>query len=190
MQNQELMEFISATVKTITRISLIKGAIYSSTLIFIIDNTAAVVLDLTGKVDQNTIVGFVGNSSGIWQDDSVVDDVVTTWHRTTLGAGSQTCIYEEEYLEENPNFMGLALSKASDGVGFYFMRTVLTKNLMIPVFSGFPLISKGDKVSIKLYMGQIKNRYMVEFKIFKKKIKSEYLMYYNILDINRDLRYI
>lgn len=83
---------------------------------------------------------------------------------------------------QDESFKPMVGMKAADGCKFYkLLGNNMNKFYMVPFFSGFPLLTKNDDVSISLYKGLEKNTIVVYENIFKKKLnQSVYLMFRTI----------
>lgn len=92
-------------------------------------------------------------------------------------------VARDDNLKDNENFQNYLSLKAADGMRFYKLNgNNLNSTFMIPVFSGFPNVSKSDKLGINVYT-LIDNHLLVEMVIFKKKINKEVKMYYRTINI-------
>lgn len=92
----------------------------------------------------------------------------------------------KDNLKEDQEFQEYLSLKASDGMKFYKISgndIYNPKFYHIPVFSGFPSLNKSDNIAIKvfdLYDGHL----LVIFDIYKKKLNSNYQMYFRTLLLN------
>lgn len=220
MQNQELMEYISGIIKSVCRFSSLKieGAILNSSLVFIIDDSLMYQIDLAGKIDQTTGIAFTSapvisqNEYGIIIEETKL--VPTTnmeiymktynhWYNWYNNTDNYIKVFDDPAILDDPEFINKSSIKASDGCEFYNAKTV-NETISIPIFSGLPLLSKGDKIALKIFtenlnsMGDEKLRifyakypkeYIIHYNIFKKKINTFCNVYFKILNLNRPLRY-
>lgn len=80
--------------------------------------------------------------------------------------------------------------KASDGCKFvHFQGEDLYDRYLIPVFAGFPNLTKMDNMGIAIYRCNNCN-YIAEYFIRKKKIKAEYHCFSRHSDMDRHLRWV
>jgi hypothetical protein len=126
------------------------------------------------------------NFSAIILDDSTVNRVLDKYRELKSVELNNNKIYERIGIREDPRFEECISVKATDGASFYFMNANNT-NPFIPIFSGLPILNKGDTIDLELY--DIGNyNVLVRMIIYKKKLKNVYDLYYKILDVNRPIR--
>ena len=76
--------------------------------------------------------------------------------------------------------------KSSDGCKFFDLLGYDNSKYMIPIFSRFPNLNKGDSFSAFIYPydNNISRRYLiVKYKIHKKKIKRDYDVYFKTINL-------
>ena len=74
--------------------------------------------------------------------------------------------------------------KSAEGMKFFKLpNDSLYGTSFIPVFNGFPYTVKGDSISIKVYTDDIEGYSVVEYSIYKTKIKDTVKLYFRILNI-------
>lgn len=218
MQNQELMEYISGIIKSVCRFSSLKieGAMVNSSLVFVIDDSLMYQIDLTGKVN-NTSIAFIAspvisqNEYGIIVEDvklvptTNMDVYMRTFYRWYSRfyeyIDSFTKVFEDPTILDDSDFSSKSIIKASDGCDFYNAKT-LDGVISIPVFSGLPLLTKGDKLALEILTEKLDTNilnlfatnynypkeYIVHYSIFKKKINTVCNIYFKILNLNRPLK--
>lgn len=85
-------------------------------------------------------------------------------------------------LRDNEEFEKLLSLKSDQGMRFYKLPGIDTTYL-IPVFSGFPSLNKGDEIGIEVYDlldGHLLNKMIIS----KKKINRDILLLYRTLKLN------
>lgn len=86
-----------------------------------------------------------------------------------------------------PDYEKLLGLKATDGASMFKMPgNDLYQNFIIPVFSGFPAINAKDKIGIVVRRIDYKSL-LVQYDIYKAKIKKNITLYFVIMDMNRRL---
>jgi hypothetical protein len=93
-------------------------------------------------------------------------------------------IAEQSNLQDDPDYSKLLTLKAADGMKFYKMpNNSLYSTTYIPVFNGFPSMVKSDTISVKVYKDSIDGYSIVEYTIYKSKIKDYVKLYFRILNL-------
>jgi len=93
-------------------------------------------------------------------------------------------IAEQSNLQDDPDFSKLLALKSSDGMKFYKMHNnELYSISYLPVFSGFPAMVKNDTISAKVYKDDTEGYSIVEYTIYKNKLKDYIKLYFRILNI-------
>lgn len=197
MQSQELMEYISKIIKSVSRFTSLKleGAIQNSALIFIIDDSLLYHVDLLGKIDSSIVLGFESvpvisqTETGALVTETKLVESQNAYYKvfTKYTLLNQECIaivFDDPIILEDQIFAEKSAIKASDGCEFYQAKT-LNGVITIPIFSGLPLLSKGDKVGLSIYNANIPNQYILRYQVFKKKLNTICSIYYRILNLNR-----
>ena len=86
-----------------------------------------------------------------------------------------------------PEYEKLLGLKATDGANMFIMPgNDLYQNFIIPVFSGFPAINAKDKIGVIIRRIDYKSL-LVQYDIYKAKIKKNITLYFVIIDMNRRL---
>lgn len=90
-------------------------------------------------------------------------------------------------VQDDPEFQELMNLKAADGMRFYKVHGMLGSKMhtwFVPVFSGFPSLTKQDKLDITIKKENNYSRYcIVNYHIFKAKVKQHVDMYFTILEL-------
>lgn len=90
-------------------------------------------------------------------------------------------------LKSDPEFAELLTMKAADGMRFYKVPTLnpnaQNKMFFVPVYSGFPNLAKSDNASIRIYNAIESNCSIVEYIIWRQKVKSYIHLYFRILNL-------
>lgn len=86
-----------------------------------------------------------------------------------------------------PDYEKLLGMKATDGASMFIMPgNDLYQNFIVPVFSGFPAINAKDKIGIVVRRIDYKSL-LIQYDIYKAKIKKNITLYFIIMDMNRRL---
>ena len=97
---------------------------------------------------------------------------------------TKSIIAQREELENDPAYSELMKLKSAEGMKFFKLpNDSLYGTSFIPVFNGFPYTVKGDNISIKVYTDDIEGYSVVEYSIYKTKIKDTVKLYFRILNI-------
>ena len=107
----------------------------------------------------------------------VMDKAITI----TNISGNRIAEYED--LRSNEEFESLISMKAAEGMKFFRLPSLVDpgKSILIPIFSGFPKLSKPDKIGVIALKDDIS--VLIRFIIYKKKFNRNIDMYFRILDI-------
>ena len=197
----ELTEYITKIIKSVCRFSSLptKGAIQNSTLYFLIDNS--ILYEVHAPALNNDIVtGFdVGEEvyyehSGMLNTRTNYFESLDTWKYimnmyNSIVSEYSVLSFSDPLLLQNEEYYKLITNlKAPDGNMFYNVKTI-DNCISIPIFTGLPLVSKGDTLALNIYSSPFENsRYIVNYNIFKKKINMICKVYFKIINLNRNLR--
>ena len=97
---------------------------------------------------------------------------------------TKSIIAQREELENDPAYSELMKLKSAEGMKFFKLpNDSLYGTSFIPVFNGFPYTVKGDNISIKVYTDDIEGYSVVEYSIYKTKIKDIVKLYFRILNL-------
>ena len=95
-----------------------------------------------------------------------------------------TLIADDPNIQNDPEFDKLLQLKSSEGMKLYKLHnTELYGTTFIPIFNGFPSLVKADSISVKVYKDDIEGYSVVEYTIFKNKLKENIKMYFRILNL-------
>ena len=176
--------YIQGMAKSVSaEILLVNGILY-----MLADNSVVYTMDLSTKVgpERYRLHYETGNITPVETDGRISNDLIVKVNQCLSDVHPNNMIFENPDLDQDEKFMEMAFAKASAGASFYFINTKLYPTF-IPVFTGFPLLNKGDKIGLKVYdIGNYK--LLVNYTIFKKKFGSSYDMFFHILNVNRPLR--
>ena len=177
-------------------------AVINGNLYIYIDDSFLYQVDLNGKVDPsatyivesyhppytnaNTDKDTMTDYLGI-QDNTAIDRIQSVLQPIIHSIGISDVIYTDPTVSEDPQFVKATIeNKVSDGHMWYFCKADGC-NPFIPLFKGFPKLTKSDKVGITLYRMAEPNVILVEMNIYKHKFKINCKLFYKILDVNRPL---
>ena len=169
---------------------LIKNTLYA-----LADNSILYIIEL--KIDceniQNEYVAFRPEQLDSIPEDSLIIDQTTfnfVYNKISCILSMDNTyarqIANVEELRGNDEFENLIAMKSGEGMGYFKLPRldIPGKSIMIPIFTGFPKLSKPDKIGIIVWkILEYSNELLVEFKIFKKNINRYMDMYFRILDI-------
>lgn len=90
-------------------------------------------------------------------------------------------------LKSDPEFAKLLTMKAADGMRFYKLPALDSNSkpnmFFIPIYSGFPNLAKSDNANIRIWNAIESNCSIVEYIIWRQKIKSYIHLYFRILNL-------
>lgn len=93
-------------------------------------------------------------------------------------------IAEANDLQNDPEFAKLLALKSSEGMKFYKLPNIeLYKITYLPIFTGFPAMIKGDTISVKVYKDIYDCYSIVEYTLYKTKIKDYTKLYFRVLNL-------
>ena len=93
-------------------------------------------------------------------------------------------IASKEDLQDDPDFNKLMQLKSADGMKFYKLQNDSLYNITyIPIFNGFPAIVKSDRLSVNVYKDEILGYSVIEYIIYKNKLKDYVKLYFRTLNI-------
>ena len=164
-----------------------EGVLYQSYLYILVENSVLYVMDLTTLVDPAFTYAF--NNVSI--DTGIVAPInMNPYYKyadlQSIISHTSNMVYHDPDLQDDPKFMALATAKASDGAGFYFINTSIA-TIFTTVFPGLPSLQKTDAVGLKVYdIGE--GKLLINYTVFKKKLKVTYEIFYKIINVNCPLR--
>ena len=87
-------------------------------------------------------------------------------------------------IQSDPEFTKLLQLKSGEGMKFYKLHnTELYGITYIPIFNGFPALAKSDGISAKVYKDNIEGYSVIEYTIFRTKLKDYIKMYFRIVNL-------
>lgn len=94
------------------------------------------------------------------------------------------CVVTSDELRGNEEFERLIGLKSADGLNFLkIFGNNIGETYYIPIFSGFPNVTKNDKMNVSIF--SIKDQYYyIIYHIFKKKINRYIQMHFKTLNLN------
>lgn len=164
-----------------------EGVLYQSYLYILVEGSVLYKMDLTGLVDPSITFPFdhLTISDGI-----LIRNNMTPYYKyaeiNSIISHTSNMVYHDPDLQDDPKFMALATAKASEGAGFYFINTSIS-TICTTVFPGLPSLQKSDSVGIKVY-NLLDGKLLINYTVFKKKLKVAYEIYYKIINVNCPLR--
>lgn len=166
----------------------------SAEFIYVLIADDTIVIDTD---DTSLSVIPLGMSTGVYSGFSYPGDYITGNNRAIFNY--VTKLWERYYqlstlcvvegcipdLRSIPEYERLLNLKADEGGGFFKMPgNELYNNFIIPVFTGLPIINKQDKIGIAVKRID-RTSLLVEYHIWKKKLKTEFTLYFRTCDMNR-----
>jgi len=164
-----------------------EGVLYQSYLYILVEGAVLYKIDLSGSVDP--MITFPFNNMTI-TDGILSPNNMNPYYKyaeiNSIISHTSNMVYHDPDLQDDPNFMALATAKASEGAGFYFINTSIS-TICTTVFPGLPYLQKSDSVGLKVYnIGD--GKLLINYTVFKKKLKVAYEIYYKIINVNCPLR--
>lgn len=164
-----------------------EGVLYQSYLYILVEGAVLYKMDLNGLVDPTMTFPFnnLTISDGILSPNNM-NPYYKYAEINSIISHTSNMVYHDPDLQDDPNFMAMATAKASDGAGFYFINTSIAA-ICTTVFPGLPSLQKSDSVGLKVYnIGD--GKLLINYTVFKKKLKVAYEIYYKIINVNCPLR--
>ena len=118
-------------------------------------------------------------------DPYLLIDLSNKLNRYLFYTDPKYLVAEELDIREREDIEQLISMKSSEGVKFYKMRDRIfpDKIYYIPFFSGLTSLNKGDTFGLRVY-NLTDGYFLVEYNIFKKKIKRSVKIYIKIFNLN------
>lgn len=118
-------------------------------------------------------------------DDSIRSKLFKYWETYDNISRYSPIIGEIDDLRSIDEYNNLIGRKANEGVGVYRMPTdILYQYIWIPVFTGFPVLVKQDKIGVQIR--RIDNYVLLlQYNIYKHKLKKTITQWCRIMDMNR-----
>ena len=186
---ENILEFLKPYIAEVKKSGAgrYEGVLYQSKLYVLVENSVLYIMDLSTLVDPAFTYAFnnVSIDTGI---DAPINMNPYYKYAEICSTISHTSnmVYHDPDLQDDQNFMALATAKASDGAGFYFINTSIA-TIFTTVFPGLPSLQKTDSVGIKVYdIGD--GKLLINYTVFKKKLKVTYEIFYKIINVNCPLR--
>lgn len=99
--------------------------------------------------------------------------------------GQSNMVANDPDLRSNPDFEMLTTLKSADGAKLFKIPGLkLGTFYHVPIFSGFPVLNKTDKIGISVY-DLYDGHLFIEMDILKKKINKTYKMFFRVLNLSR-----
>ncbi len=186
---ENILTFIKPFITEATKTGggLYEGVLYQSYLYILVEGAVLYKIDLSGLVDPAITFPF---------DRLTISDGILTRNNMTpyykyaeinsIISHTSNMVYHDPDLQDDPKFMAMATAKASEGAGFYFINTSIA-TVCTTVFPGLPSLQKSDSVELKVYNVD-DGKLLINYTIFKKKLKVTYDIYYKIINVNCPLR--
>lgn len=186
---ENILEFLKPYIAEIKKSGAgrYEGVLYQSNLYILVENSVLYIMDLSTLVDP----GFTYTFNNISIDTSTdAPSNLNPYYKyaeiQSIISHTSNMVYHDPDLQDDPKFMALVTAKASDGAGFYFINTSIN-TIFTTVFPGLPSIQKTDSVGIKVYnIGD--GKLLINYTVFKKKLKVTYEIFYKIINVNCPLR--
>lgn len=184
--NNNENQYIRGIIKAICKTNSFNAAIYGSFLYIIVEKTELFIINLEGRLLDNTqIIGF--DNKSLKNPDYIVDAdcisyVLEKANIYTSIVNNSNILYSCSNLLEDSLFNDIIHMKSVEGSKMYFIDNINT-NYPFSAFGGLFNLNKDDKISADLLLND--GIPIFYFHIFKKKINLNYDMIMRALDINK-----
>ncbi|MCM1215982.1 MAG: hypothetical protein NC548_15855 [Lachnospiraceae bacterium] len=155
---------------------------------------------IVNAADTTLSIVPVGFSTGIYlgtaynisdpvikHDNAIANKLITAWNKYECLITQLPVELFVEDLRAIPEYEELIAMKASEGGGFCKLAgKSLYSNYLLPIFTGLPTLNKDDRASIIIRRFD-SNILLMEYHIYKKKMKKEFTLIFNTVDMNRSI---
>ena len=197
----ELKDLIINYIKAITKTSdNIEVLVCGNLMIINVDNTSLSIIPI--EYDTGVLFSCVYKDILGIEDPKIFDSMKKPMSAPMTIMDKKILGYYHDYIESvkhlpivaqydtlrgNDQYEELLALKSTDGARFFrLIGDDPTKVYHIPVFTGFPNLSKTDKIGIVVYSfgdGVL----LCQYNIYKKKINKNITQFFRILDLNREV---
>lgn len=157
-------------------------------IVCVVDNTILYIIELKNIVEPYPSIAFMYGDIIDLEVDEYIPNIhllhsLSSLFTTYITQKSQNPIVASNgELRGNEQFEQLLAMKAAEGMKYFNLIGKNNTNYKIPIFSGFPNLSKQDLIGINVY-DQLDGHLIIEMNIFKKKINRNIDMYFRTLKI-------
>lgn len=158
-------------------------------VIIVVDKTVIYIVELKDMINSYPLIAFRYSDILLFEsNDCCVNNIFLANDLNNLymyysGIISGNPVASNLSLRDDEKFEELLQLKAADGMRYYHMLGNDMKTYLIPIFSGFPNLSKPDKLGMSVY--DTNDGFLaIKMDIFKKKINSNVIACYRTLKLN------
>lgn len=188
----ELENLIKEYVGTISGISTsvnIYVLISDSIMVINNDNTTLSVVNIGFQTGMYTAFRYTPDNLGAYlnNDPMIFANMTAIWNKYETLSKQLPVLGEVPDMRMSEEFVKLLNLKSDDGAGFLKIPgNNVADEFLVPVFTGFPKLNKQDSVGLVVKRIDRCNLLM-EYHIYKKKIKENIVIYFHVIDMNRRL---
>lgn len=196
--SENVKDYVVKIANDIIKATSFVACLFNGNLIAIQDDAIMYIINLKGKVPDNSAFvfeknievknGYIFGTLSTPRDEiNTYTSIVSYYHNINNSVQYNPIIYINNNLKEDPDFKEFLNIKAPDGVKKFFIKTP-EGHPFIPIMNGFPNLNKQDNLGIIMHdLGN--HNILVREQIYKQKLKLTYDIIYKILDVNRPLYY-
>lgn len=161
-----------------------------NTLVIIVRETAIYTVKLH-DIEPGFEISFKYTEIENLQEDEYVFnryifDYISSTYRFYLSMACQNnLLASEPELRGNPEFERLLSLKSIDGADFFKINGIdYNETYFVPIFSGFPVVNKVDKIGIDIFDLR-DSHFLIVMNIYKKKINRNIQIYFRTINLSR-----
>lgn len=165
--------------------------VYNGDLMIEMYNTVIYLVKLTNPISYtmepigfNVIIDDNKNLVPVYLNKKDIDLLLSYYNYYKNVPCTQSIVSQRDDLQDDSSYSELMKLKSAEGMKFFKLPNDSLHGIsFIPVFNGFPYLVKGDKLGIKVYTDNIKGYSVVEYIIYKTKLKEIINLYFRIVNI-------
>src|SRR5574344_288581 len=184
----ELNEYIKNLLNQIIKTQDFKAAIYHGSLYLITLGGLIYIIDISDKIPIDLVCSFTKEEI---KDDCIIDnseillEVINSCQIYNY-KNSFPCIFENNDLLSDPNFLQIIQAKSAEGAFRYYIPIVrgeIVKQTFLILYYKMFNLTKADKVALHVYNTDRQNLLLADFSIYKKKAGANYHLYFIFMDL-------